>query len=196
MNISSTISLYGGGPGSGCNPEVGKCGRPETEGYHGTSPKDVRKILTFGLKPGYDKHVWLTNSKEEALLIYAAPKAMGLGKRLGLTTVKQLSEMRLALIAVDVSKLGKEIATGGTLSVRRLVPVAAIKRVEMYRLGDIVTLQNESDGVGIDFSAGIKSGFKPVAVKTINAEDDSMAWLVVDPAFVSGNSIAIRDGKV
>ncbi len=28
MNLAATISLYGGGPGSGCNPEVGKCGRP------------------------------------------------------------------------------------------------------------------------------------------------------------------------
>ncbi|SRR6266566_4596578 len=28
MNIRSTISIYGGGPGSGCNPEAGKCGRP------------------------------------------------------------------------------------------------------------------------------------------------------------------------
>lgn len=28
MNLQSTISIYGGGPGSGCNPEAGKCGRP------------------------------------------------------------------------------------------------------------------------------------------------------------------------
>jgi hypothetical protein len=28
MNLSSTLVLYAGGPGSGCNPEKGKCGRP------------------------------------------------------------------------------------------------------------------------------------------------------------------------
>lgn len=29
MNLGATIELvYSGGPGSGCNPEVGKCGRP------------------------------------------------------------------------------------------------------------------------------------------------------------------------
>lgn len=29
MKLKSTIELYAGGPGSGCNPKVGKCGRPE-----------------------------------------------------------------------------------------------------------------------------------------------------------------------
>jgi hypothetical protein len=27
MNLASTIAIYAGGPGSGCNPKVGKCGR-------------------------------------------------------------------------------------------------------------------------------------------------------------------------
>ena len=27
MNIAATIELFGGGPGSGCNPDKGKCGR-------------------------------------------------------------------------------------------------------------------------------------------------------------------------
>jgi hypothetical protein len=30
MNLSSTLMLYAGGPGSGCNPEKGKCGRPSS----------------------------------------------------------------------------------------------------------------------------------------------------------------------
>lgn len=42
MNLQSTISLYAGGPGSGCNPEKGKCGRPmgawhgqmQTQNFH------------------------------------------------------------------------------------------------------------------------------------------------------------------
>jgi hypothetical protein len=33
MNLFSTLSLYGGGPGSGCNPAVGKCGRPPRGAY-------------------------------------------------------------------------------------------------------------------------------------------------------------------
>jgi predicted GNAT family acetyltransferase len=27
MNLQVTLSMYGGGPGSGCNPAAGKCGR-------------------------------------------------------------------------------------------------------------------------------------------------------------------------
>lgn len=30
MKLRSTLILYAGGPGSGCNPKVGKCGRPST----------------------------------------------------------------------------------------------------------------------------------------------------------------------
>lgn len=32
MNLQQTLDLYGGGRGSGCNPEVGKCGRPKGSG--------------------------------------------------------------------------------------------------------------------------------------------------------------------
>jgi hypothetical protein len=32
LNLFATIELYGGGEGSGCNPEVGKCGRPPGSG--------------------------------------------------------------------------------------------------------------------------------------------------------------------
>lgn len=30
MNLQSTIDIYAGGPGSGCNPEAGHCGRPSS----------------------------------------------------------------------------------------------------------------------------------------------------------------------
>lgn len=30
MNLQATIEIHGGGPGSGCNPNVGKCGRRST----------------------------------------------------------------------------------------------------------------------------------------------------------------------
>lgn len=32
MNLSSTLMLYAGGPGSGCNPAAGTCGRPKGSG--------------------------------------------------------------------------------------------------------------------------------------------------------------------
>lgn len=32
MNLATTITMYGGGPGSGCNPEAGRCGRPAEGG--------------------------------------------------------------------------------------------------------------------------------------------------------------------
>ena len=28
MNLKTAIEIYGGGPGSGCNPDAGTCGRP------------------------------------------------------------------------------------------------------------------------------------------------------------------------
>ncbi|SRR6266446_7293833 len=34
MNLALTIDLFCGGPGSGCNPEVGKCGRPSLGEYN------------------------------------------------------------------------------------------------------------------------------------------------------------------
>lgn len=37
MNLKQTIDIYGGGPGSGCNPEVGKCGRPLGSGKGGSN---------------------------------------------------------------------------------------------------------------------------------------------------------------
>lgn len=34
MRLLNTIRLFGGGPGSGCNPDAGKCGRPAGSGAH------------------------------------------------------------------------------------------------------------------------------------------------------------------
>jgi hypothetical protein len=47
MNLAQSISLYGGGPGSGCNPAAGKCGRPITSKMY----REMRKYLrTRGIK--------------------------------------------------------------------------------------------------------------------------------------------------
>lgn len=52
MNLANSISLlYAGGPGSGCNPAVGKCGRTVTL-YHGTTEAIGRKIAKQGLSSG------------------------------------------------------------------------------------------------------------------------------------------------
>lgn len=41
MNLAATITVYGGGPGSGCNPEVGKCGRPSLGRWNGVEQTQV-----------------------------------------------------------------------------------------------------------------------------------------------------------
>ncbi len=53
MNLASTILIYGGGPGSGCNPEAGKCGRTASSAsvYHVTHTSLVPKIQKEGLRP-------------------------------------------------------------------------------------------------------------------------------------------------
>lgn len=57
MNLTATIKLYGGGPGSGCRGE--NCGRPSTgekpqqtlhQFYHGTVLPSAKKILVEGIK--------------------------------------------------------------------------------------------------------------------------------------------------
>lgn len=75
MNLGTTISIFAGGPGSGCNPAVGKCGRSVTL-YHGTSSIHVNSIRKNGIQP--DKggaegdpvsktgHVYLSHEKESA----------------------------------------------------------------------------------------------------------------------------------
>lgn len=53
LNLQLANELYAGGPGSGCNPEAGKCGRPERPKgvvFHGTPIAHVSGILKHGLK--------------------------------------------------------------------------------------------------------------------------------------------------
>lgn len=48
MNLVNFIDIYAGGPGSGCNPAVGKCGRPRTgrkPKLGGTLSKQERLLL-------------------------------------------------------------------------------------------------------------------------------------------------------
>jgi len=86
MNLAATIELYSGGPGSGCNPEVGVCGRkpgvraktlesgalPSQEGYlyHATNEERLYDIAKGSLKTHKpwehtDQSVWPDGSKEK-----------------------------------------------------------------------------------------------------------------------------------
>jgi hypothetical protein len=51
VDLAATISIYAGGPGSGCNPAAGHCGRTVTL-YHGTTVANAKKILKQGFKAG------------------------------------------------------------------------------------------------------------------------------------------------
>lgn len=53
MNLASTIEIYSGGPGSGCNPAVGKCGRPSLGGKVYARPSDIKKYSNWG-QEGYE----------------------------------------------------------------------------------------------------------------------------------------------
>ena len=48
MNLAVTVSIYAGGPGSGCTGS--NCGRKVTL-YHGTSVENARSILQYGFDP-------------------------------------------------------------------------------------------------------------------------------------------------
>jgi hypothetical protein len=46
MRLSENISIFGGGPGSGCNPEVGHCGRHGNESHVFVSP-NIKENTSF-----------------------------------------------------------------------------------------------------------------------------------------------------
>lgn len=47
MLLNSTIAIYGGGPGSGCNPDVGHCGRPKGDEAVGFFSPNTSEGLKF-----------------------------------------------------------------------------------------------------------------------------------------------------
>lgn len=70
MNMASTVVIYGGGPGSGCQGP--NCGRHVVL-YHGTAAENVDSIRNEGLKEhnpyaqtGHDKTVSLTSDVNTA----------------------------------------------------------------------------------------------------------------------------------
>lgn len=50
MKLYDAIVLYSGGPGSGCNPQAGRCGRlanEQNEMHQGLSPRAQRALATY-----------------------------------------------------------------------------------------------------------------------------------------------------
>ena len=46
MNLQSYIEIYGGGPGSGCNPDAGHCGRPPGSGEGQIRDEEMASLVT------------------------------------------------------------------------------------------------------------------------------------------------------
>lgn len=101
MNLRSTISIYGGGPGSGCNPQAGDCGRKSAGKkdadvevfYHGTVLPSAKQMLKEGLVPKPEKafqtagidtskkgYVYVTQDKKLAMLFANARQAYDAAK--------------------------------------------------------------------------------------------------------------------
>lgn len=80
MNLANTI-IYGGGPGSGCNPDVGVCGRPPGSGNkeRDASPSDDPIGLSVSKKfERYEKMVKaVANKKVNGLAVFGE---RGIGK--------------------------------------------------------------------------------------------------------------------
>jgi len=64
VNIRTVIELNFGGPGSGCNPDAGKCGRPEGSGSPNKPVLDPRKHNKEyqALEKQYDRTMKVVNS--------------------------------------------------------------------------------------------------------------------------------------
>jgi hypothetical protein len=64
MNLATTLELHAGGPGSGCNPDKGKCGRPRT------SPTDTGKGLAPQRQAIKDVHKTLAEAGRRKMAVY------------------------------------------------------------------------------------------------------------------------------
>lgn len=75
MNLATTISIFAGGPGSGCRGR--NCGRKRTY-YHGTTSSNVYSILQNGLKKG--RRVYISSNYNTASM-YADLRSRELGEK-------------------------------------------------------------------------------------------------------------------
>lgn len=64
MNLSQTIEIWGGGPGSGCNPQVGRCGRPQ--GTNAADPALTGMLDSAMKKGGTDENSFVKSVVNEA----------------------------------------------------------------------------------------------------------------------------------
>jgi hypothetical protein len=146
MNLQSTISIYGGGTGSGCNPEKGKCGRHSTGQpiYHGTSLEAAKKILQDGIMKSSIGQagipvVYATKNKSTALsFAYGAAEYYGSSKgatEAALVVLKPEAEKELPhLKETQMGAFPKGIKE---IDFKTDIPPKYIDRVEVYSITDV-----------------------------------------------------------
>ena len=69
MNIVLLLELYAGGPGSGCNPEAGKCGRPSTGITPPLSDRAQRAIESYNPVTSAKKQIATRYERQVAKLL-------------------------------------------------------------------------------------------------------------------------------
>jgi hypothetical protein len=126
MNLESTISIYSGGPGSGCTGP--NCGRRPSQLLHGTTLTNAVKIAKRGFKPNEEGYVHFTplhdiaesygamHDKAYAVVYFNVPKDMSLEKDpdpeelLGPGAVRYKGEFKPDDLSIEVySKSGEPV---------------------------------------------------------------------------------------
>lgn len=132
MNLVATISIYAGGPGSGCRGE--NCGRTVTM-YHGTIEKFIPRILKNGLDPrksvrGEHRGAYLSALRKTAR--YYAKGGAFISKEVHHKPSKAVI-LHLEIPEKEFKKLKKDEASAfrsKSFYSRKRIPPEYIKRVE------------------------------------------------------------------
>jgi|SRR5579859_1129627 len=120
MNLAVAISIYGGGPGSGCNPDAGTCGRsagertytvndveklssPDDQLLHHDWAQDGRKILS---KPGLDLN---TKQRIKNAMTLAGSVSSNLNGGVGMFGIYADRDTVLGFIKLYVDKANSEL---------------------------------------------------------------------------------------
>ena len=163
MNLATTLSLQAGGVGSGCNPSVGKCGRPPSDLYHGTSMEAIKKIMKEGLKPTGGR-LFMTRDLGEA-------KSYGAQSHVGENAFEKTGRFVIVTVSrADAEKLGFKVAavdrfggrTGSRVwSTNKVVPPEMLSKIDVYQAGKVTAT----------YSPGVKIKGKDVGGKKFSYYD-------------------------
>lgn len=137
MILALAISLYAGGPGSGCNPVVGKCGRTQVL-FHGTTVENAKRILNSGIKVGagkkqFDYKMGLGN-KVQGQYNYFSTKHEG-AKDWATSHSRFDGPTKYAVVRVEVPhtmKMKDDPMSGGDKRTKETVPSSMITHVALY----------------------------------------------------------------